>query len=129
MPNHFLRIAAVIGALSGLAACDRVQPARAASDLYPSATPAPVESTAAAPRSAALSREALSETMITGRIKAAILADPGMGGADVSVNTDSGVVSLTGTVKSQEQAAIASAHAQRHDGVMRIDNHLSTLSQ
>jgi hypothetical protein len=32
-------------------------------------------------------------------------------------------------VKSQEQAAIASAHARCHDGVMRIDNHLSTLPQ
>jgi osmotically-inducible protein OsmY len=58
-----------------------------------------------------------------------MLADPGMAGADVSVNTDAGVVSLTGTVKSQEQAAVASAHAQRLDGVMRIDNHLSTLPQ
>jgi hypothetical protein len=129
MPNHFLRIAAVLGALSGLAACDRVQPARAASDPYPSSAPAPVESTATAPRSDAFSREALSDTTIPGRIKAAILADPGMAGADVSVNTDAGVVSLTGTVKSQEQAAVASAHAQRLDGVMRIDNHLSTLPQ
>lgn len=129
MPNHFLPIAAVLGALSGLPACDRAQSARAASDIYPSATPAPAESAATAPRSDPLSREALSDTMITGRIKAALLADPGMAGADVSVNTDAGVISLTGTVKSQEQAAIASAHAQRHDGVMRIDNHLSTLPQ
>jgi osmotically-inducible protein OsmY len=52
-----------------------------------------------------------------------------MAGADVSVNTDGGVVSLTGTVKSQEQAAFASAHAQRYDGIMRVDSHLSTLPQ
>jgi hyperosmotically inducible protein len=123
MPNHFLRIAVLLGALSALAACDR------ASDLYPSATPAAGEPIATAPRYDALSREALSDTMIAGRIKAAILADAGMAGADVSVNSDAGVVSLTGTVKSQEQAAIASAHAQRYDGVMRIDNHLSTLPQ
>jgi hypothetical protein len=44
---------------------------------------------------------ALSETMITGRIKAAILADPGM----------------------------AARMCPCHDGVMRIDNHLSTLPQ
>lgn len=75
------------------------------------------------------SREAMSDTVISGRIKAAILTDPGMGGADVSVNTDHGVVTLTGTVKSQEQTAIASAHAQREDGVMRVDNHLSLNPQ
>jgi osmotically-inducible protein OsmY len=67
--------------------------------------------------------------MITGRTRSAIVGDPGMAGADVSVNTDGGVVNLTGTVKSQEQAAIASAHAQHNDGVMRIDNHLSTVPQ
>jgi osmotically-inducible protein OsmY len=48
-----------------------------------------------------------------------------MAGSDVSVNTDRGVVSLTGVVKSQEQAAIASGHAQRQDGVMRVDNMLA----
>jgi hyperosmotically inducible protein len=147
MPNHFLRIAALLGASSALAACDRAgegsanfamfdaaarnraQSVRTASDLYPSATPAAAHPTATAPRYDPLSREALSDTMIARRIKGAILADPGMAGADVSVDSDAGVVSLTGTVKSQEQAAIASAHAQHYDGVMRIDNHLSTLPQ
>jgi osmotically-inducible protein OsmY len=52
-----------------------------------------------------------------------------MSGADVSVNTDHGVVTLTGNVKSQEQTAIASAHAQRQDGVMRVDNHLTTTPE
>lgn len=80
-----------------------------------------------APRYA--SADALSDTVIGGRIKAAILTDPGMQGADVSVNTDHGVVTLTGTVKSQEQTAIASAHAQRQDGVMRVDNHLTANPQ
>ena len=70
------------------------------------------------------SREAISDTVITAKIKAAILADPGMAGSDVSVNTDHGVVILAGNVKSHEQTGIASAHAQRQDGVMRVDNHL-----
>ena len=75
------------------------------------------------------SPDALSDTVITGRIKTELLTDPGMTGADVSVNTDHGVVTLTGSVKSQEQTAIASAHAQRQDGVMRVDNHLSVNPQ
>jgi hyperosmotically inducible protein len=75
------------------------------------------------------SADALSDPMISGRIRAELLTDPGMTGSDVSVNTDHGVVTLTGSVKSQEQTAIASAHAQRQDGVMRVDTHLATAPQ
>lgn len=70
-------------------------------------------------------KEAMSDAAITGKIKTAIQGDPGMAGADVSVNTDRGVVMLAGVVKTPEQTAIASAHAQRQDGVMRVDNHLA----
>lgn len=75
------------------------------------------------------SKEALSDSVITAKIKTAIVADPGLAGADVSVNTDRGVVVLAGVVKTPEQTAIASAHAQRQDGVMRVDNHLSVPQQ
>ena len=68
---------------------------------------------------------AVSDTVITGRIKAALLTDPALSGADISVNTDRGVVSLLGSVKSHEQTGIASAHAQRQEGVMRVDSHLT----
>jgi osmotically-inducible protein OsmY len=68
--------------------------------------------------------EPLNDVALAGRIRASLLADPALAGADISVNADRGVVVLTGTVKSQEQVAIASAHAQREDGVMRVDNHL-----
>jgi hyperosmotically inducible protein len=69
--------------------------------------------------------EVLDDGIITARIRAALLIDPAMGGSDVSVNTDRGVVSLTGVVASREQAAIASGHAQAQDGVMRVDDHLA----
>ena len=75
------------------------------------------------------SKEALSDSVITAKIKTAIVADPGLAGADVSVNTDHGVVVLAGIVKTPEQTAIASAHAQSQDGVMRVDNHLSVPPQ
>jgi len=102
------------------------------------AAPAPKPSTTVAARpeappdaaaaTAPVSRgapDAISDSVITTRVKTGILSDPGMAGSDVSVNTDRGVVSLTGIIKSQEQAAIASAHAQRQDGVMRVDNQLA----
>jgi osmotically-inducible protein OsmY len=73
--------------------------------------------------------DTLTDTMITGRIKTALLSDPGMTGADVSVQTNKGVVTLVGTVKSHEQTGIASAHAQRQDGVERVDNDLTLNEQ
>jgi hyperosmotically inducible protein len=91
--------------------------------------PAPPPAKPAPSQASSISTDAFSDTVITARTKAAILSDPGMTGADVSVNTDRGVVSLTGIIKSQEQAAIASAHAQRQDGVLRVDNHLSATPQ
>jgi hypothetical protein len=147
MPNNLPRLAAVLLACCSVAACDHTgnnsanlalndtsarsssSSARDGTPLYPSSTPAPAGTSVPAPRVDPLSREALSDPAITSRIKTAIVTDPQMAGADVSVNTDGGVVSLTGTVKSQEQAAVASSLAQRNDGVMRIDNHLSTLPQ
>lgn len=125
-----------------LAACGQREdePRVAAPDNYAreatamtQAPPASERESAEAPRPAASalsplpSPEAISDVMITSRIRAALLADPGMAGADVSVNTDHGVVILAGTVKSHEQTGIASAYAQRQDGVMRVDNQLSLL--
>jgi hypothetical protein len=69
--------------------------------------------------------DALTDVVITGKIRASILADPALRGADISVNTTEGVVNLTGLVASREQAALASAHAQRQDGVMRVEDHLA----
>jgi osmotically-inducible protein OsmY len=68
--------------------------------------------------------EALTDSAITTRIATALESEPAMKGADVSINTDKGVVVLSGTVRSHEQTGLASAHAQRQDGVMRVDNHL-----
>ena len=72
--------------------------------------------------------EAVSDAFITGAVRAAMMGDPGLQGSDVSVNTSHGVVSLTGRVKSREQAAIAAAHAEGEDGVMRVDNTLVVLN-
>lgn len=72
--------------------------------------------------------ETVSDAFITGAVRAALMGDPGLQGADVSVNTSHGVVSLTGQVKNREQAAIAAAHAEGEDGVMRVDNTLVVLN-
>jgi hyperosmotically inducible protein len=134
-------IAAFIGATL-VVACDRPDarstngaqsiarnaPERAQVAQSPNAAPAAAP-TPPQPASTPLSREAITDPVITGRIKSSLATDPGMAGADVSVNTDRGVVSLAGTVKSHEQTGIASAHAQRQDGVVRVDNHLAMSPQ
>lgn len=125
-------IAIALG-VSALAACTPRPAAREASApaAAPVARTAPVAEARPAPTPlpASVPREALTDSVITAKIKAGILSDPGMTGTDVSVNTDRGVVHLAGTIKSQEQAAIASAHASRQDGVLRVDNELSVNPQ
>ena len=121
---------AVLAIVAGCSRADRTAelpppPDSRADDRVAAAAPPPSPSPPAPPRGPQVPTEALSDTVITAKVKAEILNDPGMAGADVSVNTDKGVVFLAGTVKSQEQAALASAHAQRQDGVMRVDNHLA----
>ena len=116
---------------AALAGCGRPAQEEARAPVPPPARIAAAPATAPSLQSPATvtapadPRDVINDTVITTRIKAGILSDPGMAGSDVSVNTDRGVVSLTGVIKSQEQAAIASAHASRQDGVMRVDNHLA----
>ena len=64
---------------------------------------------------------AVSETITTGRIKAAIAADGGLKDSDISVTTNNGVVMLSGTAKSQDQVSAATALAQRQDGVSKVE--------
>ncbi len=94
-------------------------PTRSTAQARPESKPASPE------RSALAALDSIPDTLITARVRADLLGDSDLSGADISVNTDRGVVTLTGSVKSREQAVIAAAHAQRQDGVMRIDNHLS----
>jgi osmotically-inducible protein OsmY len=138
--NRYLLLPAL--ALSLLAGCVRgngddvrteAPRSIAATDQAPSirqgeeASPAPAPTTTGS--RLLPSAESLTDPVITARIRASMLADPLVRGADVSVNTTQGVVNLTGSVVSQEQAALISAHAQRQDGVMRVDNHLAVNLQ
>ena len=137
-PNFLPLVAAAVLTATAIVACDRPASrstssadrfARAGDGAAGAQAQAQPQPQAAGPGPASTApivpSEALSDTVITGKIKAALLADPAMGGAEVSVNTDRGVVVLAGVVKSQEQTAVASAHAQRQDGVMRVDTQLS----
>jgi hyperosmotically inducible protein len=96
--------------------------APATSDAASTAAPG---TTNMAPGPAGDASGAVSETVTTGKIKAAIAADAGMKDTDVSVTTNAGVVTLSGTVKSQDQVAIATGLAQKMDGVSRVESNLN----
>jgi hyperosmotically inducible periplasmic protein len=81
--------------------------------------------TSMAPGPAGDATGAVSETMTTGKIKAALAADSGLRDSDISVSTNNGIVTLTGTAKSQEQVSAAVALAQRQDGVTRVENNIA----
>ena len=104
--------------------------ARAAAPSPSTSTAIPDHSSPNAPAAGALARAegsvkaVVAETVTTGRIKAAIAADPGMKDSDISVSTSNGVVTLSGTVRSQDQVTIATNLAQRPDGVNRVESRL-----
>ena len=101
-------------------------PAQTADSTAPS-TPSTSASTSTPPTAATGSDSAnvVNDTMVTGKVKAAITADNGMKDSDISVKTENGVVTLTGAVKSPDQVTLAAALAQRQEGVARIENQVT----
>lgn len=95
--------AALAGALA-LAACDR-QPANSG----------------AAPETAG---NALDDTLITTKVKTALVSDQGAHGADTSVQTRKGQVVLSGFVDNQTQKDRQAELARQVAGVQSVDNKL-----
>jgi hypothetical protein len=141
-----MKLVTSVAALSLLAlatACDRATTQTTAQTT----SPAPAESTAPPPTTSTATPDstspnvpatanmqpgpagdasgAVSETITTGKIKAAIASDAGLRDSDISVTTDNGVVVLSGTAKSQDQVTMATALAQRQDGVTRVENNIT----
>ena len=135
---------AALGLLAlGTAACDRpttqTTAANGSTASTASTTPSPSTSTTTpdtaspnapatanmAPGPAGDASGAVSETVTTGKIKAAIASDAGLKDSDISVTTQNGVVTLSGTAKSQDQVSMATALAQRQDGVVRVENNIA----
>lgn len=65
-----------------------------------------------------------SDSLITTRVKAALLKDEGIAGLKVSVETHAGVVLLSGFVKTNDQIASAGKIAAAVDGVKSVKNSL-----
>jgi hypothetical protein len=96
--------------------------ASSGSDASGPSTTAPAANSPADATASAGPATVVGDTVTTGKVKAAIAGDTGMKDSDISVETSAGVVTLTGSAKSQDQVGIATALAQRQDGVQRVDS-------
>ena len=74
-------------------------------------------------------REALDEGRITAKVKSKLGLDDTMKGANVSVHTDNGVVTLTGSVKDAAQRQRAEQLARETDGVTRVVDQLTVATR
>jgi hyperosmotically inducible periplasmic protein len=68
--------------------------------------------------------QALGDSAITSKIKAGILAEAGLESLQIHVATTSGVVTLNGSVNSQENSDKAASIAATVDGVKDVENRL-----
>ncbi|HEY4188025.1 MAG TPA: BON domain-containing protein [Polyangia bacterium] len=67
---------------------------------------------------------AVTDTVITTKLKAEMVGDDELKHSDISVTTNNGVVMLTGTVASEAAREHAMAVAQKADGVKTVSNKL-----
>lgn len=65
------------------------------------------------------------DTVITTRVKAALVAEPALKGRDISVDTHEGEVSLSGILDSQAQIDRALQIAYEIEGVRNVNNRLT----
>lgn len=66
----------------------------------------------------------MDDSGVTAKVKAALVNDDAIKSTDISVKTDSGVVTLSGFVSSQDQAELAVAAAKKVEGVKSISDKL-----
>ena len=66
--------------------------------------------------------EKVDDTVITTKVKTALLADDAVKGLDISVNTTMGAVSLTGAVENQMQIDRAVELTKAVEGVQNVQN-------
>ncbi len=68
---------------------------------------------------------AIDDTMITTSVKTAVLAEPGLSSLKIEVDTKDGVVTLSGTVATQELKSRATQIAQNTNGVRSVVDNLA----
>jgi hyperosmotically inducible protein len=79
-------------------------------------------------RAADKTGDAVSDAAITSEVKTKFLAEPGVSGLAIDVDTNNGVVTLSGNVKSKAEAAKAMMIARNSKGVKRVVSKLKVVA-
>ncbi|MFO1398971.1 MAG: BON domain-containing protein [Burkholderiales bacterium] len=129
MPNPTLRttfIAALVASTALLGACgDRTNTADNRVDrANRSVASATDRAASATDRATTRAAAAVDDTAITTKVKAAVMAEPGLKTLDIDVDTKNGVVTLAGTVESPELKQRAVTLAQEVEGVRSVSDQL-----
>jgi len=126
-----LAIASALVTMAVVPGCDRAQEDRAAA----AAAKAVHDANRALKSAGDVAREgareagrALGDAGITTMIKTALLADKGVNGAGINVDTNGGKVTLTGNLPDQAQADRALEIARGVEGVKAVENRLTVGS-
>ena len=78
--------------------------------------------TPAAPSATERAKEAVGDAAITTKVKAKLAKDSQVSAMNIKVDTDNGVVKLSGDAKSQEEADKAAEIAKNTEGVASVTN-------
>lgn len=132
MQGNFKLIAIALLLAAGLSACDKPGPAEKAGkqiDQTASEAGKKIGETVdkaekIASEQSAKTVQAVDDTEITTKVKAAIFAEPGLKTLQISVDTVKGVVTLSGTVDSQASSDRARAVTGAVAGVREVINKL-----
>jgi len=132
MQGNFKLIAIALLLAAGLSACDKPGPAEKAGkqiDQTASEAGKKIGETVdkaekIASEQSAKTVQAVDDTEITTKVKAAIFAEPGLKTLQISVDTVKGVVTLSGTVDSQANSDRAKAVTGAVAGVREVINKL-----
>jgi hyperosmotically inducible protein len=84
--------------------------------------------TTQAPSSSSSAREAISDSAITTKVKAELAKEKNVSATHIKVETDNGVVKLSGTARSQQEADRAAQLARDTKGVVSVNNNIQVAS-
>jgi hypothetical protein len=126
VPKNLKLIGISMLVIIGLAACDKPGPAETAGKKIDQTAEKVGERMG---EQGAKAGVAIDDTAITTKVKAAIFAEPGLKTLQISVDTVKGVVTLSGSVDTQQNSNRAKELASAVAGVNDVENRLSVKSK
>ena len=93
-----------------------------------SQTTAPTTAQSTAPMSSSSAKEAVSDATITTKVKTELAMEKNVSATHIKVETDNGVVKLSGTARSKDEADRAASIAKDTKGVVSVQNDIQVAA-